>query len=107
MHKPDAKYEGRDGCARGHQQAFGQQLANETGAAGAQYQTNRNLLAAVRSTGQHHIGDIGASDQQDQPAQHQQEFFEKRHVLLSYRKDFAAAQELHPSTFFVFVGASP
>ena len=59
---PDSQHSAEEG----QQQAFRQQLANDTQAAGPETQANRNLTSAGRRPREQKVGDIGACDGENQ-----------------------------------------
>ena len=103
MHDPDGEEEGRRSRGQGQQHAFGQQLAHQAGAAGAERKTDGDFLAPVGRAGQHHVADIGAGDQQQQATQHQHELPEERAVLLPQRQYLSACHQQHARPLLVSI----
>ena len=60
---PEREQDSQRGAQRGQQDALGQQLTNERGAAGAERHAHRHLLLPRRCAHEQQIGDIGAGDQ--------------------------------------------
>ena len=71
-----------DGAARRrYQNAFGQQLDRQAPPAGPQRGTHRHFPLQFQQARQHHVGDIGAGDQQDESGHGQQN--QKRRLRLA------------------------
>ena len=101
VHAPDAQQVARHRRAHGDQHAFGQQLADEAGAARAQRQPHRDLLAPVRRARQHHVRHVGAGDQQHHATQHQEELPEERQIPFADGYHLAGLQQRHAAAFLV------
>ena len=62
--QPDREHQAEDAADRRQERRFGEQLANQAPAAGAEGAAHRDLALARHGARQHQAGDVGARDQQ-------------------------------------------